>query len=29
VMLERIRDGVRVLWHVEPDEVGFLDEVRR
>jgi hypothetical protein len=29
VMLERIRDGVRVLWHVEPEQVGFLDEVRR
>jgi nitroimidazol reductase NimA-like FMN-containing flavoprotein (pyridoxamine 5'-phosphate oxidase superfamily) len=29
VMLERIRDGVRVLWHVEPKQAGFLDQVRR
>ena len=29
VMLERIRDGVRVLGHVEPQQAGFLDQVRR
>jgi hypothetical protein len=28
IMLERIRDGVRVLWRVEPEQAGFLDQVR-
>jgi hypothetical protein len=29
IMLERIRDGVRVLWTLEPEHAGFLDQVRR
>jgi Pyridoxamine 5'-phosphate oxidase len=29
IMVERIRDGVRVLWEVVPHEVAWLDDVRR
>ena len=29
IMVERIRDGVRVLWEVVPQEVAWLDDVRR
>jgi hypothetical protein len=28
IMVERIRDGVRVLWEVVPDQVAWLDDVR-
>jgi Pyridoxamine 5'-phosphate oxidase len=29
IMVERIRDGVRVLWEVLPHEVAWLENVRR
>jgi hypothetical protein len=29
IMVERIRDGVRVLWEIVPDEVAWLDDVRQ
>jgi hypothetical protein len=29
IMVERIRDGVRVLWEVVPHEVAWLEDVRR
>ncbi|HKA05209.1 MAG TPA: pyridoxamine 5'-phosphate oxidase family protein [Acidimicrobiales bacterium] len=29
IMVERIRDGVRVLWEVVPAEVAWLEDVRR
>jgi hypothetical protein len=28
VMKERIRDGVRVLWHIVPSRVGWLSDLR-
>ena len=28
IMVERIRDGMRVLWEIVPDEVAWLDDVR-
>jgi nitroimidazol reductase NimA-like FMN-containing flavoprotein (pyridoxamine 5'-phosphate oxidase superfamily) len=29
VMVERIRDGVRVLWEIVPDDVAWLDHARK